>query len=118
MEIHLQGRKDGKALEQTWLHNVKESFLECMRPGEKLRLVFWPKLLERLIIAGTTAEMQSGDLQRAPRWCVHMGHVALPKDPDEETEWTLLGADRVNHWFSRYCCDGVDGFVDVITVRR
>jgi hypothetical protein len=104
------------AIKLTKLVNAVSQRIKPVIPGgEKVRLVIWPKLLDRLVIAGTYTEAATGVMQRSPRWGISMSHIA--RKPDEKiadfyTEWKLLKRDSLGRWFDRYCKGGVTGFCD------
>ncbi len=71
-------------------------------------LYFWPKLLDRIIVAGNYTRESNGTQRKAVRWGVSMSHVAHGNDPAAApTEWKLLPRERLNYWFMKYVDDNV-----------
>jgi hypothetical protein len=83
--------------------NVSHAIRGALSKPQSVRLIVWPKLLDRLLIAGTYAE---GQKDRRPRWGISMNHIA--RKPDEKrsdffTEWKLLSPSSLGRWFDQYC---------------
>jgi len=45
-----------------------------------VRLFMWPKLLERVLVAGTATSCDKGHVTLRTRWAVKFTHVARPSD--------------------------------------
>ncbi|GEM_PF-2061384 len=59
-----------------------------LKSPHKADLYFWPKLLDRVVVAGNFVKESDGTLRKSPRWGVSMNHVARGSDPNApETEW-------------------------------
>ncbi len=72
----------------------------------------WPKLLDRLVIAGDLTEDAARKKIKRPRWAISMIHVARRGDKDKNlpaTEWKLPKSDRVGYWSGIHCKDTVAG---------
>lgn len=92
---------------QNRLRNVTNHISGLVRnrlaASQSVDLYFWPKLLDRLLIAGTYSEDSDGNLQKSPRWGVSMNHVARGADADAApTEWKLLRREQLDFWFRKY----------------
>jgi hypothetical protein len=96
IEIHTEGphgnpaESDYASRLATRVSNVSQSLKRHIPAGQSIRLVVWPKLLDRVLVAGVYAEVASGGQQRSPRWGISMSHIA--RKPDERkadffTEW-------------------------------
>jgi hypothetical protein len=84
-------------------HNVTRQVRGKLRDAQSVDLYFWPKLLDRLLIAGTYSVDSQGNKQKSPRWGVSMNHVARGSDADAApTEWKLLRREQLDYWFRRY----------------
>ena len=100
---------------------VAQALKPALRAGQQLRLVCWPKLLDRLLVAGVYVPVAPGQRRRSPRWGVSMNHIARRSDeaiPDFYTEWKLLKHDSLGRWFGKYCEEGVTGYVRAFPVTR
>lgn len=74
--------------------------------GHSVELYFWPKLLDRILVAGNYVQVSGGDCRKSPRWGVSMSHVALYDNPDASpTEWKLLRRERLNDWFNKFVAE-------------
>lgn len=58
---------------------------------------FWPKLLDRYLLAGTYTE----DRKEKFRWSIFLGHIAR-KNSSERTEWKLVSRQRANELATKY----------------
>jgi hypothetical protein len=100
-----------RLLNQT--HNISGALQSARVSGQKIRLVLWPKLLERYVIAGVYAELADGKRCRSPRWGISTPHIARKldeRDPKPPAQWSLLSKSQLRGEFERYCKDGVTGF--------
>ncbi|XZE18626.1 hypothetical protein SH449x_003923 [Pirellulaceae bacterium SH449] len=71
-----------------------------------VELYFWPKLLDRILVAGHYTRESSGQKRKAARWGVSMSHVARGNEPNAApTEWKLLRRERLTDWFMKYADD-------------
>jgi hypothetical protein len=76
---------------------------DTLSAGDAVDLFFWPKILERRIVAGTFTVNSHGHRQKSPRWGVSMNHVARGSDTEADpTNWSLLGREELDIWFRRY----------------
>jgi len=105
------------------LARLVNAITQCLRAvlakGQLVRLVIWPKLLERLMIAGVHTQAPDGSTQRSPRWGISMNHIA--RKPDERkadffTEWKLLKRDSLGRWFDQYCKQATSGHLHSSTI--
>lgn len=102
-------------------HNITMGLRTALSPGQKLRLVMWPKLLDRYAIAGVYTELSAGTRTRSPRWGISMQHIARKADennPKPPTPWSLLTRGQLIDEFDRYCKAGVSGFVSSQDIVR
>lgn len=83
---------------------------DCPRT-QTVELYFWPRLLDRIIVAGQYVQVSSGVLRKSPRWGVSMSHVAhRDSDPNSApTEWKLLRNESLSDWFRTYIAEDVEG---------
>jgi hypothetical protein len=88
--------------------NIAQKVLRKLTPGNSIELYFWPRLLDRIILAGNYREIASGARRKSPRWGVSMSHVAHRSDPDAQpTEWKLLRTNSLDNWFRSYISEEV-----------
>jgi hypothetical protein len=84
-------------------HNVSNQVRRMLSGSQSVDLYFWPKLLDRFLIAGTFTVDSNGHQRKRPRWGVSMNHVARSSDPDAApTEWKLLRREQLDYWFREY----------------
>lgn len=71
--------------------------------SDAIDLYFWPRILERRLIAGTFSRDSNGQQHKCPRWGVSMNHVARGTDSDaDSTNWSLLRNGDLDDWFRKY----------------
>ena len=90
------------------VQNISDAVRSAMKPNQTVRLVIWPKLLDRFLIAGMYTKLSNGKLVRSPRWGVAMSHIARKPDEDEDrppTPWSLLTSKQLGDEFNRYRTD-------------
>lgn len=81
-----------------------------LKSPHKAELYFWPKLLDRVLVAGTFVKESDGTIRKSPRWGVSMNHVARGSDPNAPpTEWKLLRRESLNEWFSKFVAEDAAG---------
>jgi hypothetical protein len=93
---------------------IRDRLSKALQPGQQVRLILWPKLLDRYLIAGLRRPDASGSERRGPRWAVHLGHIARKADshgPLSNTEWHLLDNKRLRELFNQYAADHVTGYL-------
>jgi len=74
--------------------------------GNTAELYFWPKLLDRIIVAGHYVKLSDGTMRKSPRWGASMSHVAHRSEPDAvPTEWKLLRRDALDRWFREFVAE-------------
>jgi hypothetical protein len=86
--------------------NLTTSLSEVLQLRQTVRLVLWPKLLDRYLIAGVYTEASSGKRMRSPRWGISMQHIARPQDEREAkppTSWSLMTRSQLGDVFNRHC---------------
>jgi len=99
--------------------NITASLRTALSPGQQVRLVLWPKLLDRYIIAGVYTELADGTRTRSPHWGISMQHIARrsdERDAKPPTHWSLLTRSQVLDAFDRYCKVGVSGFASTSNI--
>jgi hypothetical protein len=99
--------------------DISKAFKQVLLSGQRVRLVLWPKLLDRFIIAGVLTESSEGRSVRSSRWGIGMQHIARKPDDNRAsppTTWSLLPRKQVGDEFARYCSGTVLGCVDDSTV--
>jgi hypothetical protein len=125
IEIHTEGPDGhpGSAEFAARLANRASAISRCIKAvlcrGQQVKLIVWPKLLDRLVVAGVLTKDANGQRIRSPRWGISMSHIA--RKPDEKradffTEWKLLKRDSLGRWFDQYCRAGVTGLLHTETV--
>lgn len=83
--------------------NVARQVRTRLKASQSVSLYFWPRILERRIIAGAYTLDSDGIQQKSPRWGVSMNHVARGSDPNADpTNWSLLRREELDTWFRKY----------------
>lgn len=123
IEIHTEAPdKPGSALYPGNLknktHNIASSIRSILAPGQKVRLVLWPKLLDRYVLTAVYSEMSDGSKARSPRWGVSMSHIAKKRDDNPPSPWSLLNRNQLVNEFERYCKMGITGFAHAVDVVK
>ena len=105
IELHAEA-KDGadEATRQSNLvSRVDRAVKAQLLPGQSVSIFFWPRLRERLFIAGRFARESGGTLRKSPRWGVSMNHVVQEVDyGDDKTHWSLLSREDTGYWFDKH----------------
>lgn len=110
-ELHSQAPDVTDPTEKaTRQQNVTNNMVRQIRPkvtgSNSVELYFWPKLLDRILIAGNYVKESSGNQRKSPRWGVSMSHVAHGSDPNATpTEWKLLRRERLDAWFRQFVAE-------------
>ncbi|MBM4001544.1 MAG: hypothetical protein FJ297_18760 [Planctomycetes bacterium] len=111
IEVHSQGpgEPDGTDYKERlarFVENVKTRLRKGLGKGGSVRLLLWPKLLDRYLIAGVYTESSRNVRQRSPRWGLSMPHIARPSDArnaePSKTPWSLLTREQLGDVFDRY----------------
>ena len=88
--------------------NVSRRVSNVLNAPDLVELYFWPKILERRIVAGAYTSDSLGNKQKSPRWGVSMNHVARGADPTADpTNWSLLRREELDIWFRKYVKEDV-----------
>lgn len=96
-QFELHGQDDKK-----WV-NIATQVRNCLSPGHTVEIYHWPKLLDRLVLAGTLSSESDGSKKKSVRWGVSMSHVAHGAEPNvPPTEWKLLRTEALDYWFRKY----------------
>lgn len=111
IEIHSEGPDNPEAADfgsrlARLASNTSTALVSALRPGQSVRLVLWPKLLDRYLIAGAYTYSSKGKKSRRARWGISMQHIARRNDDREDkpsTSWSLLGPKQLRDVFDRYC---------------
>ncbi|MDY3561971.1 hypothetical protein R5W23_003402 [Gemmata sp. JC673] len=117
VELHTQRPHVGTVAEH--LDAVCEAVLPYLPKAQTVRHVVWEKLLERIALAGVFTTTSTGR-KHAPRWGVHMGHIARKHEAQSGAthEWKQLNDDRVGYWFGQFGSRGHNNFVTSEEIRR
>jgi len=98
--------------------NMARNIERSLKAPHKVDLCFWPKLLDRVIVAGNFAKESDGTIRKRPRWGVSMNHVARGSEPNiPPTEWKLLRAESLNDWFRKFVAEDAAGKSPAINVN-
>jgi hypothetical protein len=96
-QFELHGQEDKK-----WV-NIVTQVRNRLSPGQTVHMFHWPKLLDRLVLAGTFSQESDGTRKKNVRWGVSMSHVAHGTEPNAPpTEWKLLRTEPLDYWFRKY----------------
>lgn len=101
IDVHCQATRSDITESSPIVMNVKESFEQFCSDNTQVRIYFWPKtqVLDRILLSGDITTI-SGKIRLKPRWGIYMGHIARrgENNPNNITQWSLLGAKGINHW--------------------
>ncbi len=101
--------------------NIRTSLLAALPPSQTVKLVLWPKLLDRYLVAGVYTEMSGGRRVRSPRWGIAMQHIARPQDTraaNPPTNWSLMIKSQLGDVFNRHCTGNPTAAVQSTTITR
>jgi hypothetical protein len=77
--------------------------------GQVVKIYSWPKLLDRLFLAGTFSFDSDGTKKKHVRWGVSMSHVAHGNAPNAPTtEWKLLRDESLDSWNHLYVAEDAE----------
>ncbi|TWT73994.1 hypothetical protein [Allorhodopirellula solitaria] len=103
-EIH--GQLDGRfeaSSQQSNAEDLKKSLAIIHSIESNISIFFWPKFLDRYVVAGTYTSTSSEVKRKKIRWGVSMSHVARDNDqPDVRTSWHLMQKDGLRHVESKF----------------
>ncbi len=90
--------------------NVTDNMVRKIQPtltgSHSVELYFWPRMLDRILVAGNFVKESNGNLRKSPRWGVSMSHIAHGTDLDAApTEWKLLRRERLDAWFRAFASE-------------
>ncbi|MFM8479293.1 MAG: hypothetical protein ACKOEO_26185 [Planctomycetaceae bacterium] len=98
--------------------NMTRNIERSLKAPHKVDLYFWPKLLDRVIVAGNFVKESDGTTRKRPRWGVSMNHVARGSEPNiPPTEWKLLRPESLNEWFRNFVAEDAAGKSPAINVN-
>jgi len=90
--------------------NMGRKIEGSLKAPHKVELYFWPKLLDRVVVAGNFVKESDGTIRKSPRWGVSMNHVARGSEPNAPTtEWKLLRRDSLTEWFRKFVAEEAAG---------
>lgn len=127
VEVHTEGpdrpaSADFQQRLENAVKNTRSSLLSALRPSESVRLVLWPKLLDRYLIAGIYTLTSGGSRLRSPRWGLSMPHIARHSDAREAkppTPWSLLTRSQLGDIFNLYCTGtSTRTLTDIVVTRQ
>jgi hypothetical protein len=127
IEVHSEGPDNPTSADfrqrlKNAVGNTTTSVLSALRPAQSVRLVLWPKLLDRYLIAGVYTSTSGGARMRSPRWGLSMQHIARRVDAREAkppTSWSLLTRSQLGDVFTRYCSGTPTGtLTDIVVTGR
>jgi hypothetical protein len=113
LELHAnmpEGNDDAECevKKQNVTSNMRRKLTPKVTRDNRIELYFWPKLLDRIIVAGNYVTQSGGIERKSPRWGASMSHVAHGNDPNAApTEWKLLGREALDRWFREYCLENI-----------
>ena len=122
VEIHTEGPRDsvpGDVAFEKFVSGVRGKISHDLGTGFRYTLVFWPKLLDRLVIAGDLTEDADRNQVKRPRWAISMSHIARRVDKNKAlppTEWKLLKIERVRSWSAIFCKEPLSGCLSKLSV--
>lgn len=89
------------------------AFLQkSLKLDQVVRLVLWPsgEDKDRKLIAGVLTMDSAGRVLRSPRWSVLMSHLAYLDEPTKYHHFSLMSREELDHWFNKYCREGIQGY--------
>lgn len=111
--FELHGQDDRK-----WM-NITTQVLNRLSAGQSIDMYLWPKLLDRLVIAGSFTNESDGTKKKKARWGISMSHVAHGNEPNAPpTEWKLLRSEQLDYWFRKYVIEGADAKPTPTTITK
>ncbi|MBL8889752.1 MAG: hypothetical protein JNL67_07215 [Planctomycetaceae bacterium] len=122
IEIHANEPDDRDSVERARKQqNVTYDMVRRITPkvttGNTVELYFWPKLLDRIIVAGNYTKQSGGIKRKSPRWGVSMSHIAHGNEPNAApTEWKLLRRDALDRWFRQFIAENAKSKPNPTTV--
>ena len=111
IEIHTCAPVDGPTELENVVQHTSKALRSVLTTGQKVKLVVWPKFLDRYLIGGINTVSSKGLHMRSPRWGVSMSHIARNKDDDEDrrrTSWSLMMPTPVGDQFEQYRVGGTN----------
>lgn len=113
IEIHTMHPTSSSGQEIENLARGISMFLQkSLKSDQLVRLVLWPsgEDKDRRLIAGVLTADSAGRVLRSPRWSVSMTHLAYSDEPTKSHHFSLMSRDELDHWFNKYCREGVQGY--------
>ncbi|MCB9922564.1 MAG: hypothetical protein H6822_10300 [Planctomycetaceae bacterium] len=102
--FELHGQDDKK-----WM-NIVNQVKSRLSVGQTVYMYHWPKLLDRIILAGSYSRESDGTKKKTVRWGVSMSHVAHGNEPSAPpTEWKLLRTEPLDYWFRKHVKEDAAG---------
>lgn len=104
VDIHTEGPAELNERDNRRDHVFRELRMQVPQVRPEVRLYFWPKLLERILLAGDLTRDATGGSTGKTRWGVYLGHVARPASDGpnaDPTTWTLLHDSAASNWHHR-----------------
>lgn len=123
-ELHMQEPQNvtDDADKRSRIHNMTTHLSRSIRPQLQVKqfvtLYYWPKILERRLIAGIYSKDSHGQKLKSPRWGVSMNHVARGNEPDlDPTNWNLLRKEEFDVWYRNYVADTAKSKPPAIVIK-
>lgn len=102
LDLHTRGDVDSGARQRQATRIFDRIKVELGEPFPQIRIFFWPRLLERVLLAGSLSD---GVPTPNVRWVIAMTHVVRPRSdpPDgDPPTWTVLPQKPASKWASRF----------------
>lgn len=104
VDIHTKGEADSTARDnhRDFVFRELTRRLGASRPT--VRLFFWPKLLERILLAGDVTQGAGGGPTPRTRWAFSLSHVARPAldgPTADPPTWVILHDRDTSRWHAR-----------------
>ena len=111
IEIHTSDPNEGPETLENVAQHTATGLRKFLPDGQKVKLVFRPKFLDRFLIGGVNTKSSKGEKMRIPRWGISMSHVARNKDDGANTTlWSLLIPKLLGDEFNRHRLDNTQTY--------
>ncbi|WP_345328539.1 hypothetical protein [Novipirellula rosea] len=83
--------------------SIKNDLADLHPIQAPIRVIFWPKFLDRYVVAGNLTSLSSGQQRKQLRWAVSMSHTARSdQESDDRTPWHLVDKDGIRYIEQRF----------------
>jgi hypothetical protein len=106
VDLHISGSNGSgdEAIRSNIANGIQRELGGIVPGGQKIKLYFWPKFINRTLLAGVITTM-SGVRMRKSMWGIDFQHVALPRDRHntrERSNWALADTEELSQMHDEY----------------